>query len=99
MPEGVRHYYVYYAVAPESAAVAKAAVADLLAQVRALTGVAGHLRRRADDPGLWMEIYEGVTDRSDFAEALQRLRAATALPGCLSPGKTFHTECFRDFDA
>lgn len=99
MAEGVCHLYVYYAIAPQSGGTAGPAAADLLARVRAATGIAGTLRRRMDDPWLWMEIYEDVPDRSGFCEILDRLRAATALPACLAPGKTFHTECFRDFDA
>jgi len=98
MPEGIHHLYVYYSVAPSSAAAATAAVAHVLAQVRAATGITGRIRRRADDPWLWMEIYEDIGDRAAFAEALDRVRAATALSSCLAPGKTFHTECFRDFD-
>jgi hypothetical protein len=99
MPDGPWHVYVYYSVAPQLGDGAAAAAALLLAQVKAATGLAGRIRHRADDPWLWMEIYEGVTDRAGFTDTLARLRAATALPACLAPGKTFHTECFQDFDA
>lgn len=99
MREGFCHFYVYYSVAPQSVVIATAAVASLLAQVRSATGIAGRVRRRADDPWLWMEVYEDIADRSGFAATLERLRAATALPACLPPGKAFHTECFQDFAA
>lgn len=97
MSEGACHFYVYYAIDPDRGDLAASAVDALFARTQAATGIAGRLRRRADDPALWMEIYEGVDDRDRFAAALTRLRESTPLAACLASGQTFHVECFQDF--
>lgn len=87
-------YYVYYRVTrPQQAGIAvRRMQADLLAS----SGVRGRLLTKRDEPGLWMEVYEGVNDAPAFEAELDRLIAASKLDGFLEPGSRRHTECFEE---
>jgi hypothetical protein len=63
------HCYVYYRVTGDARA-ARAAVAAMMADLEARTGVAGRLLVRADDPSTWMEVYEPVPHPAAFGRAL-----------------------------
>jgi hypothetical protein len=86
------HIYVYYRVAGD-AALARATVAALMAEVEARTGVIGRLLARCDDPGTWMEVYEPVADMNDFLAALASL-ARDHRVAAIAAGGVRHTECF-----
>lgn len=90
------HFYIYYAVDPAAATTARDRVATFLAAVHEVTGIAGRLLRRADEPLLWMEIFENVADREAFSATLERLAAAHGLGEVLAPGRSRHVECFQD---
>ena len=78
-------YYVYYRVTqPEQAGIV----------VR--SGVRGRLLTKRDEPGLWMEVYEGVKDAPAFEAELDRLIRAMKLEVFLEPGSRRHTECFEE---
>ena len=59
-------YFIYYRVAPQSAAAVLAAVQDLQRTLLAKAGVSGRLLCRQDEPQTWMEVYEHVPDVEDF---------------------------------
>lgn len=90
------HYYVWYRVlaAPDNARRAVAALQDDLAQQ---TGIRGRVLVRRDDPGTWMEIYEGVAAPAQFepalAAAVDRHRAAD-----YAHDRARHTEAFVALD-
>ena len=87
-------YYVYYRVTqPQQAG---AAVRDMQSQLLVRSGVRGRLLIKRDQPGLWMEVYEGVNDAPAFETELDRLIAATKLEGFLAPGSRRHSECFEE---
>jgi len=87
-------YYVYYRVTqPQQAG---AAVRDMQSQLLVRSGVRGRLLIKRDQPGLWMEVYEGVSDAPAFETELDRLIAATKLEGFLAPGSRRHSECFEE---
>ncbi len=90
------HFYVYYAVDPAAAAAARERLAPFLAAMREATGTPGRLLHRADEPLLWMEVFENVADREAFVSALERLSGTHALADLLAPGRTRHVECFED---
>jgi hypothetical protein len=90
------HFYVYYAVDPAAVTTARGRVARFLEAIREVTGARGRLLHRADEPLLWMEIFENVSDRSAFASALERLSGVHALSDLLAPGRSRHVECFED---
>jgi hypothetical protein len=87
-------YYVYYRVT--QAQQAGAAVRDMQSQLLVRSGVRGRLLIKRDEPGLWMEVYEGVNYAPAFEAELDRLIAATKLEGFLAPGSRRHTECFEE---
>lgn len=87
-------YFVYYRVSrPQLAGVA---VRGMQSELLASSGVSGRLLTKRDEPGLWMEVYEGVRDASAFEAELDRLIAAMKLEGFLESGSRRHTECFED---
>ncbi len=65
-------------------------------ELLASCGVRGRLLTKRDEPGLWMEVYEGVNDAPGFEAELQRLIAATKLDSFLEPGSRRHIECFEE---
>lgn len=67
--------YVYYKIAPECAARAKAVIEVMIAEVARQAGVSSRLLRRDSDPQTWLEVYEPLTD---FERLLSTLDAATA---------------------
>jgi len=87
-------YYVYYRVTqPLQAGVA---VRGMQSELLLRSGVHGRLLTKRDEPGLWMEVYEGVNDAPAFEAELDRLIAAMKLAGFLAPGSRRHTECFEE---
>jgi hypothetical protein len=60
------HYYVYYRVSENSAHEAELLVRAMQARLACRSGVRGRLLTKRDDPGLWMEIYEQVTQPERF---------------------------------
>jgi hypothetical protein len=63
------HCYVYYRVTGDARS-ARAAVATMMADLEARTGVAGRLLARTDDPSTWLEVYEPVHHPAAFGRAL-----------------------------
>lgn len=87
-------YFVYYRVTqPQLAGIAlRAMQAELLAR----SGIGGRLLSKHGEPGLWMEIYEGVSDAPAFEAELDRLTAAMNIERFIEAGSRRHTECFVD---
>ncbi len=86
--------YVYYRVQPELAGEARQAVEGMLAEVRALSGVAGRLLCKRDEPTLWMEVYDPVPDALAFERTLREAVARTGVERFLVPGSARILECF-----
>ena len=87
-------YYVYYRVTrPQQA---RLAVRGMQSELLLRSGVRGRLLSKRDEPGLWMEVYEGVDDAAAFEAELDRLVAALKLEGFLESGSRRHTECFEE---
>jgi hypothetical protein len=88
-------YYVYYRIEPRREADARARAEALLAAVAHEHGVPGRLLRKRDEPALWMEVYEGVSDAAGFEAALERACAASGIVEVLLQGSVRRTECFQ----
>ncbi|HEV8646740.1 MAG TPA: DUF4936 family protein [Burkholderiales bacterium] len=87
-------YYVYYRVTqPQQAGLA---VRGMQSALLVRSGVRGRLLTKRDEPGLLMEVYEGVNDAPAFEAELDCLIAAMKLDGFLAPGSRRHTECFEE---
>jgi hypothetical protein len=87
-------YYVYYRVTqPQQAGIA---VRGMQSELLLRSGVRGRLLSKRDEPGLWMEVYEGVNDAPAFEAELDRLVAVMKLEDFLESGGRRHTECFEE---
>ena len=64
-----RGVYVWYRVSVDDHDTG-ATVRSMMARLACRTGVAGRLLRKAGEPCLWMEVYEGVSDVAGFARHL-----------------------------
>lgn len=64
------HYYIYYPVRIGTEADLARVLYLLQDDLRRETGVAGRFLRKADDPWMWMEIYEGVRAVEAFEHSL-----------------------------
>jgi hypothetical protein len=87
-------YYVYYRVAPGADASARDRVHAAQAEVAAATGISVRLLAKRDEPDLWMEVYEGVTDGEAFERALAVSVARHELDRLARPGAARKVECF-----
>lgn len=90
------HYYIYYRVPVERVDAVRGQATDLVRRVTALTGIAGRVLRRSDEPGLFMEIYEGVPERDRFERSLDEAERATDAASWVAPGQSRQRECFED---
>lgn len=89
-------YYIYYRVDPERASGCRDAAGKVLDAVHRATGIRGRLLKKRNEPLLWMEIYEGVTDEAGFEWALAEAVSAAAILPLLQQGSSRHTECFSE---
>ena len=63
------HFFVWYRASGDASAV-RAAADDMMADIAARTGIVGRLLVRRNEPGTWMEVYEGVPDADVFEREL-----------------------------
>jgi Domain of unknown function (DUF4936) len=89
-------YYIYYRVDAAQAGTCAIAVQQLLATMRDHTGIRGRVLKKRNEPLLWMEIYEPVTDEAKFEWELAEAVAASGINALLQAGSTRHTECFAE---
>jgi Domain of unknown function (DUF4936) len=87
-------YYIYYRVDAAKTGPAAVAVEYLLDAVLRKTGVQGRVMKKRNEPLLWMEIYENVSDEAGFEWQLAEAVAGSGINGLLQPGSARHTECF-----
>jgi len=90
------HFYVYYRVRSDGAEAARACVARLQSELERKTGIRGRTLARCDEPELWMEVYENVSDRTAFESALSDASRALGLAAYLAAESARTVECFRD---
>lgn len=72
-------YFVYYRVEASRLPGLREDVERLFGAVERATGVRGRWMRRRDEPGTYMEVYEGVRDDSGFEALLEREAAGLGL--------------------
>jgi hypothetical protein len=90
------NFYIYYRVAEGSQALARQRVIALLDHVCSRSGVRGRLMSKRSESDLWMEVYEGVPDETDFEAILATGARELALDEVLMPGWSRRVECFED---
>jgi hypothetical protein len=87
-------YFVYYRVTPGVDAHARDRVRAAQAEVAAALGIAARLLTKRDEPELWMEVYEGITDADVFERALAASVEHHELAKLARPGTVRKVECF-----
>lgn len=68
----MNHYYIYYRVSEKDADEAELLIRSMQARLACRSGVNGRLLKKRDEPGLWMEVYENVTDPQSFERLLKQ---------------------------
>ena len=86
--------YVYYRIAPGQAVKAREAVAAALATLEERYGVVGRLLRGAEEPLLWMEVYENLREHERVLSDLEALLAERSFDALLAPGSVRRSERF-----
>ncbi len=86
--------YVYYRVSENHVTAASAAVQRLAEIMRERTGVSAQLKKKVNEPLLWMEIYEGVSEADPFLVSLRDSVQQVGLERCLQPDSKRHIEIF-----
>lgn len=94
--KGAGRLFVYYRLRADSADAAAQRVAALFEALAAAGLPRGRLLRRCDDPLLWMEVYEAVTDPPLLAQRLEAIAEALAFAQVLAAGGSRTVECFED---
>jgi len=89
-------YYIYYRVDAAQSGAAAVAVQKLLATMRDRTGIQGRVLKKRNEPLLWMEIYEPVSDEAKFEWELAEAVAASGITALLQAGSARHVECFAE---
>lgn len=89
-------YYIYYRVDATKTGPCAVAVEYLLDAVHKKTGIQGRVMKKRNEPQLWMEIYENVTDEAGFEWELAEAVAGSGISNMLQPGSGRHTECFSE---
>jgi len=86
--------YVYYRIAPGQAAQARKAVAAAFATLEERHGILGRLMQGAEEPLLWMEVYENLREHARVLSDLEALLAEHGFDALLAPGSVRRTERF-----
>jgi hypothetical protein len=87
-------YYVYYRIASDVDRCARDRVRAAQAELTAALGISARLLSKRDEPDLWMEVYEGVTDAAAFEHALALSVERYELAQLARPGTVRKMECF-----
>ncbi len=90
----MRHYYIYYRVPSDSQMELKERVSSMQTHLKCQTGVTGHLLIRHDDPAVWMEVYDKVSDEKSFEAALAAAVEKFEIEIFLDANQLRHMECF-----
>lgn len=90
------NYYIYYRVDAAQSGRCTVAAQMLLDRMQDKTGIRGRLLKKRNEPLLWMEIYEGVTDEAGFEWELAEAVTASGLQNYLQAGSARHVECFSE---
>lgn len=89
-------YYIYYRVDAAKTGACAVAVEYLLDVMRKKTGIQGRVMKKRNEPLLWMEVYENVTDEAGFEWELAEAVTGSGIGKLLQEGSGRHTECFNE---
>jgi hypothetical protein len=86
-------FYIWYRVERDELETASV-IRGMMARLACRTGITGRLLKKHDEPRLWMEVYEGVSDRERFQARL--IQTVDELDVAMFIDGTRHAECFLD---
>jgi hypothetical protein len=89
-------YYIYYRIDAAKTGACAVAIEYLFDAMHKKTGIRGRVMKKRNEPLLWMEIYENVTDDAGFEWELAEAVAGSGINKLLQPGGGRHTECFSE---
>jgi hypothetical protein len=89
----VRHVYIYYRIDPAQTETAARAVDALLAMLAPQCSTPPHRLTRCDDPELWMEVYEGISDFASFARQIEEVTRALGCHGFIEGERHLESFC------
>lgn len=89
-------YYIYYRVDAAKTGACAVAVEYLLDAMHKKTGIQGRVMKKRNEPLLWMEVYENVTDEAGFEWELAEAVTGSGIGKLLQEGSSRHTECFSE---
>lgn len=68
----MNHYYIYYRINAKDAVEAETLVRSMMARLACRSGISGRLLKKRGEPGLWMEVYEDVSEPERFERQLDQ---------------------------
>jgi hypothetical protein len=89
----VRHVYIYYRVDPAQTEKATRAVDALLAMLAPHCNKPPRRLTRCDEPELWMEMYEGISDFSSFTRQIEEATRALGCHGFIKGERHLESFC------
>jgi hypothetical protein len=84
--------YVYYRIDPRHIDAAETPIRAMMARLTCRFGVTAQLLKKRDEPLLWMETYEGITDATSFERELSKVADEYDVDVFLDGER--HVECF-----
>jgi hypothetical protein len=90
----VASLYIYYRIDPAQALLAATRIDALLDTMAAHCSAPPRRLQRCDDASTWMEVYEGIADRTVFLTALHAAVAAQDCTAFIQGDR--HLECFAE---
>lgn len=86
-------YYVWYRVMTDDRDT-ETAIRGMMARLACRTGTPGRLLKKRGEPGLWMEVYEGIADPDAFARRMLQVVDEYDVEMFIDGAR--HVECFVD---
>jgi hypothetical protein len=89
-------YFIQYKLAPNVLDDYIPVIIAMQAEVLRCAGVRGRIKRSADNPDVWLELYEGVHQRMLFEAELEEAVERFGIRAFLAEGTTRRTALFAD---
>jgi hypothetical protein len=89
-------YFIQYKITPGAEAKFIPVMVAMQSEVLRLTGVRGRIKQSADQPEVWLEMYEGVHQRMLFEAGLQEAEERFGIAQYLAPGSARRTALFTE---
>lgn len=88
----MHHYYIYFRVADKDAVETELLIRSMQARLACRSGISGWLLKKRDEPAMWMEVYEQVSNAMLFERLLAQTVDEFDIEMFLDSPR--HLECF-----